>query len=341
MTEEKKDLTGLLQYSQALEEAGQAPPILEGSLLEEPPIEEIAAFESLEEFAVVNPPPEQPPSEFAAPVLPEELPEAFELSSTPEQSPSSPPLSETAAPFAEATRTLSSPKEIQENPVDHLQKIKKFSENLSVGTPVVSASFPFSLLIVGILRPEEKEKLLDLITRENMGIREIDLEPQFQAGRILIPRISEYAGILLVQALRGSHAELRLGPSDTIFSTTDTRTDFEETSTWEKTQTHSFSADILHPAESIVVTTQESLPGLPHPILIDTLTASAALRSNVVEAETSTEYHETVEALQRELKYKAYRRGASGIIGFKIQLQQLSSPTHYRILALGVAVKPA
>src|SRR5437764_1503439 len=74
----------------------------------------------------------------------------------------------------------------------------------------VPTSFPFSLMIEGTLRPEEREKLIDLISREKFGIREVDLEPQLESGRILIPRISEYAGVLLVQALRNTQARLRL-----------------------------------------------------------------------------------------------------------------------------------
>ena len=222
-----------------------------------------------------------------------------------------------------------------------MEKLKKFSEDLPVGKPAVPASFPFSLLISGPLRPEEKARLLDIVTRENMGFREIDLEPQLAAGRVLIPRISEYAGVLLVQALRGCRAQIRLGPSDSIFSTADTRAETEDSSSSLEEQSFSVSSEVSHPAEAIPVTTEEKLPHFPRYALVDTLTASAALRSNVVEAETSSEYQEIIEALQRELKYKAYRRGATGIVNFKIELQLLSSPTHYRILALGTAIKPA
>ena len=60
MAEEKKDLTGLLQYSKALEEAGQAPPIPTGSVMEEIPLEKIEAFETLEDYSIHNPPPPLP-----------------------------------------------------------------------------------------------------------------------------------------------------------------------------------------------------------------------------------------------------------------------------------------
>ena len=73
--------------------------------------------------------------------------------------------------------------------------------------------------------------------------------------------------------------------------------------------------------------------------LVDTLVASASLRTNVVDATSSSEYQEILEGLQRELKYKAYYRGANAIIRFSIQLMPLALPTHYRIMAMGSAIK--
>jgi hypothetical protein len=224
---------------------------------------------------------------------------------------------------------------------DTLGNVKRYSEQLPASKAAVAASFPFSILIRGQLRPEEKEKLVTLIEDHQMGFRLIDLEPQLASGRILIPRISEYAGILIIQALRGTRAEIKLGTSDSIFSTPDTHDSEEEnfSSSVEESST-SYSSDLSHPAESIPVTPLDRLPGTPKLTLIDTVTANAALKSTVVEAEHSSAFQEIVEALQREIKYKAYRKGATAVLNFKIQINYLSSPTHYRILAFGSAVKP-
>ena len=196
-------------------------------------------------------------------------------------------------------------------------------------------------MILGPLFPEEKDKISELVDQEKMGILSTDLEPQLSSGRILIPRISEYAGIMIVQALRGSRAQIKLGPSDSIFATSDTRTTPEEDAA-QTVEDHSssLSSEISHPAEEIPVTSENQLPGLSHYKTIDTISASATLKAQIVEAESSSEYHEILEALHREIKYKAYRRGATAVLNFKIQLNALSSPTHYRILTTGSAVKP-
>jgi hypothetical protein len=245
-------------------------------------------------------------------------------------------------PKAEPSEKLAFKKDSPSAPAHALDNVKKYSEQLPTTKSAVPASFPFSILIRGELRPEEKEKLLSLIEDHQMGFRLIDLEPQLASGRILIPRISEYAGILIIQALRGTRAEMKLGTSDSIFSTAETHDSEEENfSSNVDEQTTSYSSDLSHPAESIPVTPMDRLPGSPKLILIDTITANAALKSTVVEAEHSSAFQEIVEALQREVKYKAFRKGATAVLNFKIQINYLSSPTHYRILAMGSAVKPA
>lgn len=254
---------------------------------------------------------------------------------------------ENLSPESELSPSLDpSPSEEDSSP---LSEVKKFTENMTTAQPV-PASFPFSLLITGPLTPEEREKLVDILTRENMGIREVELEPQFASGRILIPRISEYAGVLLAQALRGTRAELKLGPSDSIFSTAETRNDpFESReelraelgpADTSRAPFHSrFRAnDQRHPAESIRISVDPTIPDLPDAVLIDLVVASTTLRSDAVEARDSPKYQETLDALIRELKYKAHHKGASAIVQFAIELTPLSLPSQYRLTVRGSAV---
>ena len=61
--------------------------------------------------------------------------------------------------------------------------------------------------------------------------------------------------------------------------------------------------------------------------------------ASLLQAESSPEYQMLLEALQRELKFKAYRKRATAIVSFSVQLQQLHMPVHYRVLVTGSAVK--
>ena len=99
------------------------------------------------------------------------------------------------------------------------------------------------------------------------------------------------------------------------------------------------SPTATHPAEMLPMTSQESIAQIPRHAVIDTVIASATLRSRVVETEESAEYQKLIENLQRELRYKAYRKGATAVIQFKIELTSLTMPSHYRVLATGVAIR--
>ena len=248
----------------------------------------------------------------------------------------SPSLSmEPPAPIKQAPRMQAPP------PPPGMDRVRQYSEQTR--TPV-SAQFPFSLMIEGTLEPEERERLIDLLGREGFGISEVDLEPQLKAGKILIPRVSEYAGVLLVQALRTAKARIRLGPSDTVFSTGDTRdaeSDRIDSSTQNAQVRVAFqeSGEGLPAAERIPVSTESTLPGFGPYYVLDAVTASVTLRTMALEAESSYEYQEALEQLKLELQYKASRKGANGIVNFGVQLITLPQRSQYRLMAVGSAIR--
>jgi len=240
-------------------------------------------------------------------------------------------LVDTPAPQETAAETATELESLAPQTQTPMDSIKSFSEALANTPAQVGASFPFTLKIEGKLTPEEVEKLFTVLTRENMGFREVDLEPQIAEGRLLIPRISEYAGVVLIQALRGISAKIQFGPSDEVFSTPETRDDFV-----------SFSTDIpqtpLTFNDDLPVSNSENLPQFQQIRVLDTVITSGLLTTKSVEATHSEEYTLLLEALVRELKFKARRRGANGILSLQITLTPLTLPTDYRVTVSGSAV---
>jgi hypothetical protein len=312
----------------------------EASPLEISPPGEPLQFQSLEDFSLEEQPgttseaeqPSEPQPEFhadpASPGL--DLVSAQDLSS---------PTSTTRTLTPDLAPDLGPD---SNSPGNSMDSIKQYSENLAAQSTQVGAAFPFTLKIEGKLPPEDAEKLLSILTRENMGFREVDLESQLAEGRILIPRISEYAGIVLIQALRGIPALMQFGPSDEIFSTPDTRDEHPSDSSthWspddEKQADSSFEE--IHAAENMPVTNAASFPQFQEVSAIDTVIATGLLSTRSVEATHSREYEKLLEALMRELKFKAHRRGANGIFALLIQLTPLTLPTDYRVTITGTAV---
>ncbi|NDD90947.1 hypothetical protein EBZ37_02520 [bacterium] len=185
--------------------------------------------------------------------------------------------------------------------------------------PQAEAMRPFHLWITGQLKSHEKDRLTDLLARENFGIREVDLELQFEAGRVLLPRISEYAAVLVAQALRGASVEFQLLPSE-MASTAEQAP--SSRSSISRVQTTGELLD--HPAEKIPVTQEAFLPGQETALALDHLIATGLIREPEWKAETSDSYSQIVEALKRELKFKAYLKKADALVRFEAKI--LTSP---------------
>jgi uncharacterized protein YbjQ (UPF0145 family) len=216
---------------------------------------------------------------------------------------------------------------------------KRGAQHTAPVAPPVPAAFPFSVLIRGQLKPDEQNKLIELLEKENFGITGKDLETQLRGDRILLPRISEYAAVLVIQALRSADVVIQAAPSDEIFATDDTRDQLDDPLLAPPAQPQASTFDAEHPSEEIPITTEPFVPGQEIADAIDVVTASLGIKSMSVELRRSAEFNDALEALKRELKRKAHHRGAHAIIGFKLQIDRLDLPSHYRVSVLGTAVR--
>jgi hypothetical protein len=188
----------------------------------------------------------------------------------------------------------------------------------------VDALRPFHLRIIGKLPPLEKERFVELLTRENFGIREVDLEIQLEAGQILLPQISEYAAVLVAQTLKGAPVELRLSPSDL-----ETAAPSDALSNLSTASSTPLSAPSSHAAESIPITPNDTLSGSGESEKLaleplDVLIATGLIREPEWKAESSDAFGEIVEALKRELRFKAYLKKADALVRFEAKV--ISSP---------------
>ena len=256
---------------------------------------------------------------------------------------------ETPASSQTKTEKLTSygpPPEIPQRPEENipsepsaLDEIRDFSDRAPVGQPVSSPAYPFHLRIDGFLTEVERERLLEILNQENMGIREIELEPQMEAGKILLPRISEFAGIMIVQALRDSAAIFSLFPSDreleqqphTLFVPSGEESSWVYSSSGGNTQ-----ADHI---PLIAGNGDKELEESEKWKALDAVSASFYLTTTQVETTHSTAYQDALDSVQRKLKYAAYAIGADAVVQFNLQLNTLASASKYHLLGSGTAVK--
>ncbi len=226
-----------------------------------------------------------------------------------------------------------------------LDAIKVFADTVKVAKAAVPAEFPFHLRITGNLTPGERSRLGDLLEKHKYGIAITDLENQFEAGRILLPRLSEYAAVLVVQALRDAQVEFSLQTSEqgAALDRDITGPDSDSAAPVDRL-TVSYPDTVIepvHPAEQIPVTNGDTLPGLGGIEILDLLSSSAVVKTRDVTAESSDEYQEVLDSLKKELQYKAFRRGATGVIRFQATLTRMfDTPYGYRLMVFGSAIRP-
>lgn len=203
-------------------------------------------------------------------------------------------------------------------------------------SPESLAQVPFSLLIEGRLKVHEREALLSILARENLGIREVELDPQFEAGRVLIPRVSEYVGVILVQALRNADIVMRLGPADEIYAGKEDGT--SDDLVFQKTNSTMMTTEsVRHPADELPITTEPIIMGKKFTRVIDTIQVSINLKGAQVASASNPAYLEAVQALKRQMKHIAFYRGANTLVSFKTQLHPLEGGTLYKVVAQAVA----
>jgi hypothetical protein len=200
-------------------------------------------------------------------------------------------------------------------------------------TPI-PAQRPFNLWVEGEFTVEDREKLTDLLEREEFGIREVDLELQWETGRILLPQISEYAAMRVAQTLRESSLELKMHANMLEAEHLGT-----QKSPPSLTHTHA-----IHAAEAIPITSLESIGSTPEPEAwetIDTILVTGLLKEPEWKAEQTDAFSKLVESLKRELRYRAHIKRAEALIRFKAEV--LTSPwpsaSECRVQVSALAVK--
>ncbi len=249
-----------------------------------------------------------------------------------------------APPISEAPMELQAPA-ITADPLPPMESVERYSEATPAIQAHVPASLPFSVRIRGALTSRDRERLLEFLSREDFGIREVDLEPQFESGHVLIPRISEYAAIALIQALRDVQAQMEMGPAEEIFSSSDAEPALAPVHAPGSVHFHTESElQLSGNYESIVLTTDSLIAGVPL-TAVDVVSATALAPSHWVEAKSTAGGGDPMdgllETLKRELKSKAFRRGAHAVLNVAVDLRSLKDPGFYRVILTGSAARRA
>jgi uncharacterized protein YbjQ (UPF0145 family) len=250
------------------------------------------------------------------------------------------PVTQTSAPeVAPPLATPVTPPPAVQRIKENLEQIRNFSDKLSPSSTNIPAGIPYSILIDGKLELHEQERLLDIVSRETLGIRTVELEPQLQAGRILIPRISEYAGVQIAQALRNAKVTIRLGLSEKIYQNSELRKDNDALFSPKAPNYVRRMEASRESVEEMLLTTDSEIPGMKIKKILDTFQATLNLRAIHVHSPNSAFFQESLENIKKQLRLKAHHKGADALIRFKTELFPLEDNSQYKLLAEAVAVQ--
>jgi hypothetical protein len=305
----KKDLTGLHELPPA------DPVVQEGvsefSLNEAPSIEQVDQFEPLDQIGMMDhpAPPEEPPAmeSEAMEVPPLEAqniePQPMESHSVEPQAPDSLPPT-TPDPFAE--------------PPLILEELRSYGESRKAAPFQPGIRVDFHLQISGEFDPYARDKLLLFITDHPIGMTSSELDFQIQAGRVLLPRISEFSGIKLIQELRDSGLRFALTPSST-----------EEAFEQEPRITH-FGEGEPEPRPEIPVLPENAIQPDEYRVM-DSLQLVHYLRAEILEVEKSELFQELLERMTSALKKRAELKGAHALTRLQHRITPLRLPSQYQV----------
>src|SRR5262249_37607678 len=97
---------------------------------------------------------------------------------------------------------------------DPLDDLRQYSQSIQGTSQLVQVLVPYHLYLTGTFGPFERDKLLLFITENEIGLSSQDLDLQIRSGKVFFPRISEFAGIKLIQELRDSGLQFRFVASE-------------------------------------------------------------------------------------------------------------------------------
>jgi hypothetical protein len=320
-SEKKRDLTGILELSALMPPQSQEELLAQDpfAINEMAPVEQVDDFASIESMEMIDhevpvdeipmdePEPEETPTlEAEAPIE-----DPFDLVTDAPEEVAVPENPFTEDPFAALTPTEPA----------FVTGIQEYSERSREATFRSSAKSPFHLWMQGKFDPYSRDKLLLFITENPMGLNSSDLDRQINAGRVLLPRISEFAGIKLIQDLRDSGLSFKLAPSSR---------DEDEILPEVDNLRLAYSADTANSNET-------ALPVFPDQgdpkvwQAFDSIQLVQFLKAEILEVERSELFQDLLARMTVSLKQKAKLRGANAIAEIQHELKPLRLPSQYQI----------
>lgn len=213
---------------------------------------------------------------------------------------------------------------------ENFSDVRQFSESSSFTGIGAEGNPSFSVLIKNVRYLEDVNDIMILM--KELGLA-VDTEEQMRArlmrGNLLVPRISEFAAVLLAHKLRRFDIDIQVGLSDEIHPPK--HGEAPETGIVSKyslyqNQTHHFHFDDPKlEISQIIVAATPALEGYQVVRYLGVASEHKMLEGHLVEDETSSEIPRYYHELAQKLKAHALKAHSNAVVGLNYQLTPLPS----------------
>lgn len=228
---------------------------------------------------------------------------------------------------------------------ENFEDLKKFSESSSFTGMATEGNPSFSVLIKNVRYIEDVNDILSLLREFNLLSDSEDvMKGRLMRGTLLVPRISEFAAVLLSHKLRKFDIDIQLGLSDEIHPPKHQET--PETGIVSKhnlyqNQSHHFHFDDPKlEISQIIVSATSNLEGYQVVKYMGIASEHKMLEATLIEDENSSEVPAHYQELAQKLKAHALKANSNAVVGLNYQLTPIPSEygmssNRYRLTCTG------
>lgn len=243
---------------------------------------------------------------------------------------------------SESTRSLSfdSPVELTRSPVYHpeavykqpetFEEIKRFAEESSFSGMGAEGNPSFSVLVRNVKFIEDVSDIIILLKElQLLSDTEEETRKRLTRGHLLVPRISEFAAILLTHKLRRFAIDIQMGLSDEIHPPKHheaPEAGLSSKHSLHQNQNHNFHFD--HPKleiSQVIISATPTLQGYQVIRYLGVASEHRTVPSDLVEDESSEEVPRYYQELAQKLRAHAVKAHSNAIVGLNYQLTPIPS----------------
>ena len=302
------------------------------SSAEESPLEESSDFEFSAQNDFPEAPAEEPSPAEETPLFSEDEPISNlveeTLTAIPEDRPTSPDL-KFDEPVVETTTPVYQPEPVFKSP-ETFEEVRKFAESSSFTGMGAEGNPSFSVLLRNIKFVEDVNDILILLKElQLLADSEEETKARLSKGYLLIPRISEYAAVLLTHKLRRFDIDIQMGLSDEIHPPK--HQELPETGMVSKASLHQNQSHHFHfdgpklELSQIIVSATPTLQGYQVVRYLGVASEHKTVPAELVEDESNEDVPVYYQELAQKLRAHAIKNHSNAIVGLNYQLTPIPS----------------